>query len=290
MEAAATVAVVIVNHNTRDDLLACVATLAEGGADEVLVADSGSTDGSLDVLGERFPSVRRLALPNVGFGKAANAGAALTGAGQLVIANADTRFPPGSLRAMGDYLAAHPGVGALGPLIRFPDGRIQLSARAFPSIGQAVGHGVFGMWWPSNPWTRAYRLTDWDHASERDVDWVSGACVAVRRTAFEEVGGFDPAYFMFVEDVDLCARLQAAGWRVVFSPLAEVTHAIGGAVSKKRFRMIVEHARSLDRFFAGRYAVGRRRALRPLIRLGMIGWVAAATLWTLVRSRPHGHA
>ncbi|CAN5760882.1 glycosyltransferase family 2 protein [soil metagenome] len=284
------VAVVVVNHNTSDDLLACLATLEGAGTDEVVVVDSGSTDGSLAAVERRFPDVATLGLDNVGFGRAANAGVALTTARAVVLCNADTRFPYASVRALGEYLTAHPDVGALGPLIRFPDGRLQLSARAFPSIRQAIGHALFGLWWPRNPWTRAYRLTDWDHASERDVDWLSGCCLAARRDAFEAVGGFDPAYFMFVEDVDLCDRLAQAGWRVVFAPVAEVVHVVGGAVSRRRLRMAFEHARSLDRYFAKRYAGGWRRGLRPLIRLGLAGWLVAVTVWTAARGRTHGHA
>lgn len=281
-------AVVVVNHNTRDDLLTCLRTLAEADADRIVVVDSGSSDGSLDAVAAAFPGVHRLALPNVGFGRAANAGVALTSAPVVVVANADTRFPPGAVRTVGDHLAARPDVGALGPMVRFPDGRLQLSARAFPSIGQAMGHALLGLWRPDNRWTRAYRLTDWDHRSERDVDWVSGCCIALRRDAFDDVGGFDPAYFMFVEDVDLCYRLVCRGWRVVFSPVVEVTHAIGGAVSRRRLRMVVEHARSLDRFFSRRYATGSRRLLRLPIRLGLVGWVTVTILWSLVRGRPHG--
>lgn len=282
------VAVVVVNHNTRDDLLACLGTLNGGEADEVVAVDTGSSDGSLQAVAAAFPDVRRLALTNVGFGKAANAGVAVTAAATVVVANADTRFAVGSVRAMGRYLTAHPDVGVLGPTIRYPDGRLQLSARAFPSIGQALGHAVLGLWKPDNRWTRAYRLTDWDHRSERDVDWVSGCCIALRRDAFDDVGGFDPAYFMFVEDVDLCYRISQRGWRVVFAPVAEVTHDVGGAVSARRFRMVVEHARSLDRFFARRYAVGWRRAVRLPVRLGLVGWVAATLVWSLLRGRTHG--
>jgi N-acetylglucosaminyl-diphospho-decaprenol L-rhamnosyltransferase len=284
-----TVAVVVVNHDTRADLLACLTTLRDAGADAVVVVDSGSTDGSVAAVEQAFPYVEVVALDNVGFGRAANAGVAVTGADAVVLANADTRFPHASARAMGEYLAAHPEVGAMGPMVRFPDGRIQLSARSFPSLRQAVGHAVFGLFWPSNPWTRAYRLTDWDHASERQVDWVSGCCVAVRREAFDAVDGFDPGYFMFVEDVDLCYRLGEAGWRVMFAPVAEVTHAIGGSVSRKRFRMAFEHARSLDRFFGRRYATGPKRLLRPLIRVGLAGWLVVALTWSALRGKTHAH-
>ncbi|HVL98113.1 MAG TPA: glycosyltransferase family 2 protein [Egibacteraceae bacterium] len=281
--------VIVVNHNTRDDLLACLRSLAEADADDIVVVDSGSSDASLDAVSAAFPDVRRLALSNVGFGRAANAGVAVTPAELVIVANADTRFPPGSARTLGEHLAARPDVGAMGPMVRFPDGRLQLSARAFPSIGQAVGHAVLGLWKPDNRWTRAYRLTDWDHRSERDVDWISGCCIALRRAAFDDVGGFDPAYFMFVEDVDLCYRLRERGWRVVFSPVVEVTHAIGGAVSRKRFRMVVEHARSLDRFFSRRYATGVRRVLRLPIKVGLAGWVLATITWSIVRGRTHAH-
>jgi len=283
-------AVIVVVHDTREDLIACLESLRDAGADQVVVVDSGSSDGSLDAARVTDPQARLLALPNVGFGQAANAGVALTDAEAVIVANADTRFPSGSAQAMRDFLVARPEVGALGPLVRYPDGRIQLSARAFPSIAQAVGHALLGFIRPDNPWTRAYRLTDWDHQSERTVDWVSGCCIALRREAFEAVDGFDPAYFMFVEDVDLCARLAAAGWPVVFSPVAEVVHAIGGSVSRKRFRMVAEHARSLDRFFTRRYATGARRLLIPFIRAGLVGWGATAIAWSLVRGKTHAHA
>jgi N-acetylglucosaminyl-diphospho-decaprenol L-rhamnosyltransferase len=282
-------AVVVVNHETREDLLDCLASLQDAGADEVIVVDSGSSDGSLDAAAAAFPQVRRVGLANVGFGRAANAGVDETTADAVVLTNADTVFSVGSVAALGSYLDRHPDVGAVGPVVRFPDGRLQLSARSFPSIGQALGHAALGLWWPRNRWTRAYRLTDWDRTSERDVDWLSGCCIAVRRAAFEAVGGFDPAYFMFVEDVDLCARLREAGWRVVFAPVAQVVHAIGGSVSRKRYRMIVEHARSLDRFFGRRYATGPRRLSRPLVRLGLVAWALSVMAWSAVRGQTHAH-
>lgn len=282
--------VVIVNHNTRDDLLACLASLRGSGARRVVVADAGSRDDSLEAAAAQYPEVQALALPNLGFGRAANIGIAATDAPVVVVANADTRFPAHSVTALAEHVVGAPSVGCVGPLVRFPDGRIQMSARAFPLLGDAIGHAVFGLWRPGNRWTRRYRLTDWDHASDRDVDWVSGCCVALRREAFDAVGGFDPAYFMFVEDVDLCWRLKEAGWRVRFSAAVEVIHAIGGAVGPRRLAMTVEHARSLDRFLERRYDALWQRPLRPLLRLGLVGWVALAVLWQLVCGRGRSHA
>lgn len=283
-------AAVVVTHDTRDEALACLATLVRSGADEIVLVDSGSRDGTVEAVADAFPTVRTLRLANVGFGRAANVGVASTAAAQVVVCNADTRLAPGGVAAMAGWLDAHGDVGALGPLIRYPDGRIQPSARTFPSLPQAIGHALLGLWWPRNPWTRAYRLTDWDHRSEREVGWLSGSCLALRREAFDEVGGFDPAYFMFVEDVDLCARLADAGWRVVFAPVTEVTHAVGASTSRRPVRMTVEHARSLDRFFSRRYADGPRRLLRPLIRLGLVAWVLLVSGWSLLKGRTHAQA
>lgn len=283
------VALVIVNHDTRDDLLGCLASVHADGAvavDELVVVDSGSSDGSLEAVAARYPAARGIALPNVGFGAAANAGVAETRASAVVIANADTRFPPGAAAAMADYLAAHPDVGVLGPLVRHPDGRLQHSARRLPSLSEAVGHALLGLWRPDNRWTRAYRMTDWHRDSARDVDWVSGCALAVRREAFAAVAGFDPRYFMFLEDVDLCLRLRAAGWRVVFAPVAEVTHAVGGAVARRPVRMVLAHARSLDRFVCRNFTRGWRRVVRPLLRVGIVGWALMTAAWTLVRRRP----
>lgn len=286
--------VVVVNHNTRDDLLGCLDSLTRAGADHIVVVDSGSGDGSLDAVARSHPETLRVGLPNVGFGRAANAGVArlaqVTGGPceAIVVANADTRFSQGSVRALADYLATHPDVGAAGPKVVFPDGRIQPSARSFPDIPTAVGHALFGLVRPGNRWTRRYRLTDWDHDSERDVDWLSGCCVAIRHKAFDQVEGFDPAYFMFVEDVDLCWRMGQAGWRVVFAPVTQVQHAVGASVGRRRTRMVAEHARSLDRFFARRYHSGP--VARTLIRMGLLGWALSVIAWSEVKGRTHGQA
>jgi N-acetylglucosaminyl-diphospho-decaprenol L-rhamnosyltransferase len=276
---AARVAVVIVNHNTREDLLACLDSLPEAGADEIVVVDSGSTDGSVAAVRGTHPGATVLPLPNVGYGKGANAGVARTSAPYLVVANADTRFASGALRHLADALEADRSLGAAGPLVRYPDGRLQASARRFPTLGQAAGHALLGLWWRDNPWTRSYRMHDADPLAPRDVDWLSGCALALRRDAFLEVGGFDPGYFMFVEDVDLGYRLRAAGWRVRFEPRAQVVHAVGASTGTARAAMVVAHARSLDRFYGRAYAHGRGRWLRPFVRLGLVVWVCLVLAW-----------
>lgn len=280
------VAVVIVNHETRDDLLACLDTLDAAGAREVVVVDCGSTDGSVDAVREARREVTVLALDNVGYGRGANAGVARTTAPYVVVANADTRFAPGSLHELAQGFVDAPDVAAAGPQVRYPDGRPQASARTFPTLGQAAGHALLGLWWPGNPWTRAYRQTDVDPTVARDVDWLSGCALMLRREAFEDVGGFDPGYWMFVEDVDLGFRLRQAGWRVRFEPDAQVEHAVGASAGRKRARMVIAHARSLDRFYRRAYAHGVGRLAQPFVRLGLVAWAALVLVWNrLVASR-----
>lgn len=276
------VAAVIVTHETRDEALACLATLPAAGASEVVLVDSGSTDGTATAVRDAHPEVEVVELPNVGYGRAANVGVARTSAPYIVIANADTRFQPGSIARLGASLEAHPEVGSAGPLVRYPDGRPQASARRFPSMSQAMGHALLGLWFPSNRWTRAYRMLDEDPERAKDVDWLSGCALSLRRAAFVDVGGFDPAYFMYVEDVDLGYRLRQSGWRIRYEPSAEVIHHVGASTRRRRASMVIEHAKSLDRFYGRVYNRGPGRLLRPFVRLGLAVWVVLVLVWGVV--------
>jgi N-acetylglucosaminyl-diphospho-decaprenol L-rhamnosyltransferase len=148
-----------------------------------------------------------------------------------------------------------------------------------------VGHAFLVLVNPSNRFTRRYRMLDWDHAGARDVDWVAGTCMLLRRSAFEAVGGFDERYFMYVEDVDLCWRLWRAGGRVAYEPAGRVVHTIGLSSEQTPYRMIAEHHRSLLRFSA-KTLTGPRRALLPLVVGGLAVRTALACLQRLRRNRP----
>ena len=284
------VALVVVNHETRDELLGCLATADAAGADEVVVVDSGSSDGSGPAARAAHPGVEVLELPNVGYGRGANAGIARTRAPVVAVANADTRFARGALTHLADALAADPALGAVGPRVRYPDGRLQASARRMPTLTEALGHALLGLWWPGNRWTRAYRMADADPEAPRDVDWLSGCVLVVRREAFIAVGGFDPGYFMYVEDVDLGLRLRRAGWRLRYVPGAEVIHRVGASTGRRRARMVVAHARSLDRFFGHVYAGRPLRRLRPLVRVALAAWVVGVLAWDRLVGRPTGRS
>jgi N-acetylglucosaminyl-diphospho-decaprenol L-rhamnosyltransferase len=281
-------AVVVVSHDTREEALGCLATLPAAGADEVVLVDTGSRDGTAAAVRAAHPDVRVLELDNVGFGRGANAGIRSCAAEILVVCNADVRFAAGSIEVLADRLESDPSVAAAGPAVRYPDGRHQASARDVPDLPTALGHALLSRLWRANPWTRRYRRTDADPDRARDADWLSGCAFAVRRTAFEGVGGFDPAYFLYVEDLDLGVRLRRAGWRLRYEPQARVVHRVGASTGRRRAWALTMHARSLDRYYArhlGRGVLGRLG--RPLVRVALAGWVVATLVWERLVGRGH---
>ncbi len=263
------VAGVVVNYNAREYLLQCVGSLLSEAVALVVVADNGSTDGSEMALLERYPEAKWVPTgANLGYGTAANIGAAVVDSPYLLICNADVVIGQGSVTRLRTFLEERPDVALVGPRIHGSDGALYPSARRFPDLLEAFGHGILGQFWVGNPFSRRYRMEDWDHAKAREVDWISGACFLARRSAWDAVGGFDRAYFMYMEDVDLCWRLAKAGWSVAYEPAAEVVHAQGVSADRTPYRMLFAHHVSMWRF-ARRTENGKRRWLLPLVMAGL---------------------
>lgn len=277
---------VVVNFNAAGHLVDCVRSLRADGADEVIVVDNASTDRSRDALAAADPDVVWIQTGrNLGFGAAANRGAAVTRHDLVAILNPDAVVEPGALKALVEVLDREPAVAIVGPRVENPDGSWYPSARTFPSLRDAVGHAFLHYVSPRNRFSRRYKLLDWDHDNARDVDWVSGTFMLVRRDAFDAVGGFDERYFMYVEDVDLCWRLGRHGWRIWYEPSARVIHAIGGSSEGAPYRMIVAHHRSLFRFCTATYR-GAARALLPVIAAGLAVRALLACAQRALRRRP----
>ncbi|HEY0225178.1 MAG TPA: glycosyltransferase family 2 protein [Mycobacterium sp.] len=237
----------------------------------VLLADNGSTDGTPAEALARYSNVRLFDTgANLGYGTAVNRAVRhLSDSGGvddwLIVANPDVQWGPGSIDALLEAAARWPHAGALGPLIRDPDGSVYPSARHLPSLVRGGMHAVVGPFWKRNPWTAAYRQERLE-PSERPVGWLSGSCLLLRRSAFDQVGGFDERYFMYMEDVDLGDRLGRAGWLSVYVPTAEVLHHRGHSTGHDPESHLAAHHKSTYIFLADRHSGLLRAPLRWTLR------------------------
>jgi N-acetylglucosaminyl-diphospho-decaprenol L-rhamnosyltransferase len=283
---------VVVNYENGPLLVQCVESVLgddSAGPVELVVVDNGSSDGSVDALQRAFPDVHVVRAPgNVGYSRAANLGIAATRAPVVAVLNADTRLDRGTAAALLHRLDTQPRVGACGPRVKNLDGTDYPSARRMPSVPLAVMHGLLGLWWPTNPFTRRYRQLDVDPAQPRVVDWVSGAALWLRRDALDAIGGWDERYFMYLEDVDLCLRLRNRGWDIAYEPAGVVWHVQGASTSRVPYRMLLEHHRSAWRFAKTRLT-GPRVVLLPFAGMYLAARCALAMLSHAWPSRRRNH-
>jgi len=246
---------IIVHYRTLDTLPACLRTLqaATAGIEaEIVVVDNDSRDGLAAVLAGEFPAVRMITnSANVGYAQGVNRGLSGTTGEFVLVMNPDCTLEPGAFLSLIEHLRAHPRVAIVGPRIVNPDGSLEYSARSFPDHAAFLfnRYSLLTRMFPRNPYSRRYLLTDWDHASVRDVDWLSGACLMVRREAIRQVGPMDERFFMFNEDVDWCRRMKLAGWSVTYVPEARAVHHIGASRKRVAARVIVERHRGMIHYF-----------------------------------------
>ena len=279
--------VVVVNYRTDDLLADCLASLAKGTRDvsvEVVVVDNAATLAA-GGFRERFPAVRLLEnRANVGFARAANQGIRAAAGRHVLCLNPDTLVHDGAVATMVAYLDAHPDVGAVGARLLESDGRLQYSCRRFPGYFTIL----FGRYawltraFPGNAASRDYLYLDWDHASAREVDWLSGACLMVRRDVIARIGGFDAGFFLFVEDMDWCRRIRNAGWTIVYLPDAVVTHHIGVSRGPVPARLVWARHRGMLRYVRKHF--GAPWACRVLIAAALYVRASALVLAHALRS------
>lgn len=243
--------IVVVSYNVWPDLERCLTALA-GIAHEVVVVDSASTDGTQDRVRDRFPDVRLIELAeNAGYGAAVNAGIAATARADVLAMNADARPVGDAVARLVEFAQREPSVGVVGPKLLNPDGTLQPSLRAFPTAWRLATEYFFLRWFaPRSRLLNSFYGAGFDHRTSRDADFLTGAVLLLRRQALEEVGVFDTSFFMYSEEVDLCYRMRAAGWRVTFVPDSEFVH-VGGASTKAVWSpMYREQVRGHLRFLA----------------------------------------
>jgi len=181
------------------------------------------------MLRAEFPGVRVMAnAENVGFTRGNNEALAEAQGRYLFLLNPDTELRPGALQALIDYMEAHPRVGIVGPRLFYGDGTPQSSRRRFPTLATAFLESTkLQQWFPRNRVLTRYYMLDTSDDATQEVDWVNGSAMFVRRQVYEQIGGFDEAFFMYSEELDWCYRAKQAGWQVVYLPTAQVTHYEG---------------------------------------------------------------
>ncbi len=277
--------VVTVSYSSDDVLRGLLASIPDAAREPVavVVADNLPSEGDAAGIAAEF-GADYLPLPaNPGYGGAANAAAARLPASVewVLVVNPDAALGPGSIATLAARGASDPTIGAVGPLVRNTDGTVYPSARAVPSLRTGVGHAMLGPVWPGNPWTRAYRKDSDETPRVRDAGWLSGSCELVRRSAFDEIGGFDEGYFMYFEDVDLGVRLARAGYRNVYEPAAEVVHTGAHSTGQASERMIRAHHESARRFLSRKYPGPLLWPVRVVLSLGL----RLRSAWILRRTR-----
>jgi N-acetylglucosaminyl-diphospho-decaprenol L-rhamnosyltransferase len=253
------VVAVVVDYHADQFLIECVDSLFDNDVSQVVVVENGEV-GSVPAALLDHDVVLVSPGVNLGYGRGVNRGVAAARATPYVlVSNPDVVVHDGAVKALVDYLDRHRDVALVGPTILRPDGTVYPSMRDFPNPVLAGFHAILEPFWPTNPATRRYRAT----RSDGKVDWVSGACFLVRRSSFEEVGGFDERYFMFAEDMALCWALREHGYHVAATSDAVVTHVEGVSRARVSREMLIAHHKSALRFEI-QTATGWRRLLVPL--------------------------
>jgi len=264
--------ITICSWNTVADLRACLQSLraAECEADfEVVVVDNASEDGSADMVAAEFPEFELLRQHvNLGFTGGHNLAIRERRGRDVALLNSDTIVHPSAIRRVTEFMKDRPEVGIVGPKLLNPDGSLQFSCRRFPNpVGAAFRNTLLGRIFPNNRFTRDYLMTDWGHDEPREVDWVSGAAMFIRSELIAQIGGLDPDFVMYCEDVDLCKRAKNAGWKVMYLPDAVITHAIGRSSDQAPNRMIARFHISMLRYYTKHIMPESVFLLRPFLWL-----------------------
>jgi GT2 family glycosyltransferase len=242
----ARVDVVVVSYGSRDTLRACVEPLCRADGVRVIVVDNASPDDALETIAD-LPVEAIRAGRNGGFSFGCNLGAAAGTAEYVLFLNPDAILSPASLDALVATLDRDPGAGLAGPKILGGEGELLLSRRRLPRLRSTFAQALFlHRVFPTAVWADEMVRDPAVYDRAGEAEWLSGACMLARRSAFERIGGFDEGFFLYCEDTDICLRLRAAGHRVLYEPGAVARHIEGS--SAPRSELLAIHARSRVRY------------------------------------------
>jgi GT2 family glycosyltransferase len=248
--------IVIPTYNAHEWIQGCIDSIAlhHPSSDyEIIVVDDKSTDDTIAIVRQQFPTVRLFANDtNVGFGRTVNVGLKAAGGEYVLVLNNDTWMHERALDAMIAFLDTHADTGIVGPKVLSGDGSLQQQCRRripTPTAALLYFTGIARLF-PKNPNVAGYLMTAADESQTTDVDAVSGACLMVRRQVIDAIHGFDPDYYLYGEDMDFCWRAKLAGWKVVYHPNAVITHFGGqGGTGKKKLYATIEWHRAMWIFY-----------------------------------------
>lgn len=265
------IAVAIVHYNTIDHLRHCLESVIPEKPCEIVVVDNASSDNSPEMVRREFPEVLLQAnQTNDGFGAAANQAIAACHAPYVLLLNADTRVYPGALEALETYLDDHARAGLVGPKLVNKQGGFEVSWFPFPTpINVFLDLFQVGSLLRHLPFPRRGDTILESRGGQAAASWLVGAAMAIRRTAFDEVYGFDTSFFMFSEEVDLCYRLEQQGWQVHINPHATVKHVGGASTQQRRVEMDVRSLLSTMTFYRRHYSRRRLQQLRLIVAVAM---------------------
>lgn len=289
----ATLSVIIVNWNAGAALEECLQSIFRGdqweGDLEVFVVDNASTDGSQARAIRAYPAVRLVQNPeNRGFAQACNQGLRRARGEIALLLNPDVILYPHAIRRLADFMTQRRDAAVAGPKLLNPDGTVQGSARRDPSLwtGLFGRSAILTRLFPRNPFSRR-ELPGLAHPGEEPlgVDWVSGACLMVRRAAYESVGLLDERFFLYWEDADWCLRLRAAGWKVYYVPGASAMHRVGVSRTRRAVRSAIDFHRSAYRFYRKHYLPSPRHPMIAVLLGGLLLSLGARVLRALLAGR-----
>jgi N-acetylglucosaminyl-diphospho-decaprenol L-rhamnosyltransferase len=289
------VACVVVTHDALPWIERCLESVA---ALETVVVDNGSSDGTVAFVRERFPAARVVEAENHGLAAGWNRGIVDTDSEFVVVLNADAWLVEDAVEQLVAASRRHPRAAVIAPRLLNSDGTLQRSVRGYPTVWRlATEYLYLRKLAPRSRALNAFYGAGFDHAREREVEWVMGACMFLRRRAYDEVGPFDERYFLFSEEVDWMRRAADRGWSVVFTPDARCVHIGGAAHGGRLFRENVRgnlrylalHGRPGDaerarRLLRGSLAVRGRlyRGERGRLYREVAAWLASADVDTLL--------
>lgn len=287
----ADVAVVICTYRSRlevgEALQSCLTSGFAPG--QVTVIDNCSDDGTADLVAQEFPEVRLVRLQqNLGFAAANNLAAKDLEGSALLLLNPDAVLVEDAAQMMLKALAEDPRRAAISPRIDRPDGRLDAACRrTFPTPMIAFWRLVgLSRLRPASPRFGAYNLTHLEVDQAMEIDSGSGACLLIRRTVWDQLQGFDPKFFMYGEDLDLCWRIYERGDTVWYEPSARVVHRKGQSSRQDALAMLVAFHRSMWRFYRLHYLRGKNALWSPLVALGIVARLSCLLVLNALRRNP----